>query len=33
VAPPAVEGRDLAEFTAKVREWGLWNGLKGLCKS
>ena len=33
VAPPAVEGKDLAEFTAKVREWGLWNGLKGLCKS
>ncbi|MFZ8841471.1 MAG: type III-A CRISPR-associated RAMP protein Csm3 [Pyrobaculum sp.] len=33
VAPPLVEGKDLAEFTAKVREWGLWNGLKGLCKS
>jgi CRISPR-associated protein Csm3 len=32
-APPLVEGENLAEFTAKVREWGLWNGLKGLCKS
>jgi CRISPR-associated protein Csm3 len=33
VAPPLVEGKDLAKFTTKVREWGLWNGLKGLCKS
>jgi CRISPR-associated protein Csm3 len=33
VAPPAVKGKDLAEFTANVRGWGLWNGLKGLCKS
>jgi CRISPR-associated protein Csm3 len=33
VAPPAVKGKDLAEFTANVRGWGLWNELKGLCKS
>jgi CRISPR-associated protein Csm3 len=33
VAPPLVEGKDLAEFTANVRGWGLWNGLKGLCES
>jgi CRISPR-associated protein Csm3 len=33
VAPPAVKGKNLAEFTASVRGWDLWNGLKGLCKS
>jgi CRISPR-associated protein Csm3 len=33
VAPPAVEGDDLAKFITNVQNWDLWNGLKGLCKS
>ena len=33
VAPPAVEGDDLAKFMTNVQNWDLWNGLKGLCKS
>jgi len=33
VAPPAVEGDDLAKFITNVQIWDLWNGLKGLCKS
>ena len=33
VAPPAVEGDDLAKYITNVQNWDLWNGLKGLCKS
>jgi len=33
VAPPAVEGKDLAEFITNVQNWDLWDKLKGLCKS
>jgi CRISPR-associated protein Csm3 len=29
---PAVEGRDLTDFTSRVREWALWGELKRLCK-
>jgi CRISPR-associated protein Csm3 len=32
VRPPAVEGKDLAEFASRVREWSLWGELKRLCK-
>ncbi len=33
VAPPAVEGDDLAKFMTNVQNWDLWDRLKGLCKS